>query len=81
MPRHLPTMITDRHRRILDLLDAHPEGRTTAQIQAWTNDMSPATTISEIRALLRGTPFRIVRTFLGVRNGRKVHQYQLVKEK
>ena len=53
----------------------HRGRMTTAQLQALTNDMAPATTISEMRAV--GYPVSHA-IYLGKSNGRKVFAYELV---
>lgn len=43
----------DRSERLahaLRVLQAHPVGLTTAELQSWTGSMAPATDVSELRA-------------------------------
>jgi hypothetical protein len=40
---------TPRLSKLLRLLQAHPDGLTTLQIQLWTGSMAPATDCSELR--------------------------------
>jgi hypothetical protein len=62
-----------RLQRCLEYIkSAGPNGATTAEIQAWTHSMAPATDISEIRH----SGYIIERTYEGrTRSGRQVNRY------
>jgi hypothetical protein len=62
---------TPRLARLLRVLQAHPAGLTTAEIQSWTNSMAPATDCSE----LRRSGHLIQCTGEGMRNGRRIYRY------
>jgi len=63
---------SDRLQRMLNALRGG--SKTTFQLQAETNDMAPATTISE----LRQNGFEIHCLYRGKSNGRKVYSYFLI---
>jgi len=62
---------TPRLSRALSVLEAHPRGLTTAEIQSWTGSMAPATDISE----LRQSGHEIECRSEGMRNGRRIYRY------
>lgn len=65
---------TERLSRALRVLQAHPGGMTTAELQSWTGSMAPATDVSE----LRQSGWRIKCKCEGVNgNGRRVYRYTL----
>lgn len=58
--------------RLLRFLQAHPAGATTAEVQAWTGSMAPATDVSELRQSGHIVNCRCE----GVNgNGRRVYRY------
>jgi hypothetical protein len=60
--------------RTLEILKSHPRGVTTAELQAWTGSMAPATDCSE----LRQSGYRIGCLYEGTsQNGRRVYRYTL----
>ena len=86
MSRHLNGW-GERHQRLITYLIWYQgnqwgdkRGPTTAEIQSATRDMSPGTTISEVRALIKGTGRKLVKTFGGTVNGRKRYHYRYEME-
>jgi hypothetical protein len=64
---------TPRLSRALRFLQAHRyTGVTTAEIQAWTGSMAPATDISE----LRRSGHLIECSSEGMKNGRRIYRYR-----
>ena len=59
--------------RTLEILKSSPRGVTTAELQAWTGSMAPATDCSE----LRQSGYRIACRFQETKNGRRIYRYTM----
>lgn len=64
-----------RLRRLLDVLTAHPDGLTTAELISWTGSCAPHSDAAE----LRQSGYRVDCRYEGrTATGRRVHRYVLV---